>query len=127
VQVDYGGGVPPVGEDVRLEALAVLSDSLAWTMPPARWTRIAALVEALAAALAKGDAPAVESATIDLEQLSPRRIPKIGDKDEPIPKALRGTVVHLVHSLGGDPKDASRSRGAKATGKTDTEKESSSQ
>jgi len=76
----------------------------------------------LAAALAAGDAAAVESATIDLEPLSPRRIPKAGDKDGPVPKALRDTVVHLVHSLGSNPKEAGQGKDARTAGKANTEK-----
>lgn len=99
-----GGGVDG---PTRAEAREILRDLLEWELPEHAWARPAEAVEAMAAALAAGDADRLGAATAALEQLSPHRVERVRDPAEmPPPEKVRDRVVFLVHSLGNDADDA---------------------
>ncbi|WP_405945555.1 hypothetical protein OG588_00770 [Streptomyces prunicolor] len=83
-----------------------------WRLPPQIWVEIAALLEELATAVARGDAAEVNALTGELEVLSGSRVSRItgtgggtasGDDERvPLPEDKRERVVALVHALDPD-------------------------
>ncbi|MBO3747407.1 hypothetical protein J5X84_15120 [Streptosporangiaceae bacterium NEAU-GS5] len=95
---------------LRDEAVATLRQATAWRLPPARWDKAAAILEALSIALGAGDAAEFQSAIIELELAGPTRITRIGaapEDLEPIPPPMHERLNHLIHQLtdGGEEKD----------------------
>ncbi|HET9258196.1 MAG TPA: CATRA system-associated protein [Pseudonocardiaceae bacterium] len=97
----------------------MLTDVLEWQLVPQRWERVERIVDSLAEALAGGDAVAMREATAELELAGPVRATRIGTTPlVPVPEQVRDRANHLVHSLGGtprqppgDPADSSGKRG----------------
>ncbi|MDG9708552.1 CATRA system-associated protein [Streptomyces sp. DH10] len=80
-----------------------------WRLPPQGWEEIAELLDELLAAVAAGDAAALDALTGELEELSGSRVGRIdnaqdgtspeGDGNVPLPESYRERVVALVHAL----------------------------
>ncbi|MFF5140585.1 CATRA system-associated protein [Streptomyces sp. NPDC013157] len=97
-------GRQTIDDETRTDVLEILGDLLEWRLPPHRWDRVQALVDALAEALAAGDGDGVRDVTAELELSGPVRITRIGaDPVLPAPPHTRDQANHLVHSLGGPP------------------------
>ena len=89
--------------EIHSEALEILGSVLTWHMPRQQWTYAGQAVDALTAAVAAGDLPAVVAAIADLELLGPVRLVRIGesDEDEPQtpPEPVRDRINRLIHDL----------------------------
>jgi hypothetical protein len=86
--------------EAMTDAVDVLRVARAWELAPARWALVEAIVEAIAAALTRGDLEALRNATADLELAAPVRITRIGTTPTvPAPELVRERTNHLVHSL----------------------------
>ncbi len=102
------GDTHPLDDDVRADALDVLTDALQWRLTEARWAAIRTVVDALAAAVHTGDAEAVRTAVADLELLGPVRAVPIGREPVvPPPDPVRDEINELVGVLDDDPEQPS--------------------
>jgi hypothetical protein len=102
--VDQLPGSGPFDDETKADALDVLNDLLEWQLAAQRWERVERIVDALAEALAAGDADALREATAELEVAGPVRITRIGATPQiPAPERVRDVANHLVHVLGGAP------------------------
>jgi hypothetical protein len=94
--------------EARADALDVLNDLLEWQLAPQRWERVEQIVDSIVEALAAGDVDALREATAELELAGPVRITRIGSTPLlPAPEQVRDRANHLVHSLGGAPREPS--------------------
>jgi hypothetical protein len=91
---------PSDTEDVRAQALEVLSDTFSWKLAEERWPEIGRVLVTMAAAVETGDMAALDAATARLELAGPLRIIPIGATAGPPPQA-RDLLTKLVHALGG--------------------------
>jgi hypothetical protein len=97
---------------IRGDALQVLEYILKLELAPARWERLAGLIEIAIDAEAAGDTDGLRQATIELELAGPVRVIRIGDAPAvPPPPRVRERVNYLVHEL--------RTAGAAAEGEDD--------
>jgi CATRA-associated small protein len=88
-------------DDLRSDVLDIISDTVQWRLPEARWAEIEELVKALHEALHAGDLQAVEQALGALELAAPLRITPIGgEPTRPAPLRLRNLAQQVVHDLG---------------------------
>jgi hypothetical protein len=98
----FDGPVPGVDvAEAESAALEVLADVLEWQLPVPRWERVAELVQSIDEAVRGGDLVALESATIDLELLSPVRVTRIGSTQDRVeaPPEVRVRVNRLQHTF----------------------------
>jgi hypothetical protein len=85
---------------IRADALEVLEYILKLELTPARWERLAGLIEAAIDAEAAGDTHGLRQATVELELAGPVRVIRIGDTPAvPPPPKVRERVNYLVHEL----------------------------
>ncbi len=95
-------------DEVRADALDVLTDALQWRLTEARWAAFRTAVGTLAAALRAGDGEAVRAAVAELELLGPVRATPIGREPVvPAPEPVREEINELVHALDDDPEPSS--------------------
>jgi hypothetical protein len=90
-----------VDEELREDALDVLRDALTWRLEPARWAVVAQRVDALAVAVAAGDAEAVRAAVDDLERAGPVRAGGVGEPPVEVPSPVRAGLTELIRTLDG--------------------------
>jgi hypothetical protein len=88
-------------EELRQDALDVLRDVTRWTLSDSRWTSVADVVGALAAALAARDWTSLRAAVYDLELAGPVRATRIGTTTilVPAPEPVREEINELIHAL----------------------------
>jgi hypothetical protein len=97
-------------EDARSEALDVLLGALRWQLTDDRWQKMQPVLDEMKSALEAADAPALMTATAQMELFGPVRISRIGATGPvPPPISVRDGVNLLVHELEGtarqeDPK-----------------------
>ena len=97
------GDTHALDDEVRTDALDVLTDALQWRLTAARWVAIRTAVDALAAAVRAGDTEAVRTAVADLELLGPVRAVPIGREPVvPPPDPVRDEINELVGVLDDD-------------------------
>lgn len=95
-------------DEVRTDALDVLTDALQWRMTEPRWAAIRVAVDALAAAVRTGDTEAAQAAVADLELLGPVRATPIGHEPlVPAPDPVRDEINELVRAMDDDPEQPS--------------------
>lgn len=90
--------------DVGLLAADVLSEVEYWVLEPDRWPAVADVVEAVRAAVARGDAHDVAVQTRRLARLSPQRqeasaVPRPGTAPVPPPPPIRRASSELAHQI----------------------------
>jgi hypothetical protein len=90
-----------LGDELRADALDVLRDALEWRMSSARWTAVAAGIEALSTAVRSGDVARSQAAVYELELCGPVRASGFGDPPVPAPEPVREEINELVHTLDG--------------------------
>ena len=101
---DTDGRAPVLDDQVRADALDVLTDALQWRLGEARWAAIDAAVAELAAAVRAGDVEAAVAAVAELELLGPVRAVPIGrDPIVPAPEPVREEINELVLALDVEP------------------------
>lgn len=94
-------GVPAVPEDLRSDVLDILSDTVRWRLPAARWEGVEKLVQALYDAVREGDLEKLEATLGDLELAAPLRITPIGgEQTTQATSKLRNIADRVVHDLG---------------------------
>ncbi|MDX3191246.1 hypothetical protein PV458_22790 [Streptomyces sp. MN03-5084-2B] len=94
-------GVPTVPEDLRSDVLDILSDTVQWRLPAARWEGVEKLVQALHDAVREGDLEKLEATLGDLEMAAPLRItPMGGEQTTQATSKLRNLADRVVHDLG---------------------------
>ena len=102
------GDIHALDDDVRADALDVLTDALQWRLTEPRWSAVRTAVDALAAAVRAGDAVAVRAAVADLELLGPVRATPIGREPiVPPPDGVLDEINELVGAMDGDPEQPS--------------------
>jgi hypothetical protein len=112
-----------VDDEIRSFALSLLGQLTRWQRPPGAWEEIAGALDAVAAAVDRGDGEAADLALAELELQGPYMLtPALSTtpgsdpsasqdadgvprppKAVPIPLALRERVNTLVHRLGPGP------------------------
>jgi hypothetical protein len=70
--LDAEGG--PIGHEDATEALSILREIIEWSLAPARWSEVARVVTALAAAVSADDGAALRDQVAMLELLGPVRV-----------------------------------------------------
>jgi hypothetical protein len=118
--------VTPVDDEIRTFALSLLAQVAEWERPPGAWEEISGVLEAVAAAVDRGDDEAADGALAELELQGPYMLTPaystpqdpdstasqnadspdgvvVAPKPVPIPLALRERVNTLVHRLGPTP------------------------
>ncbi|MFF0204858.1 CATRA system-associated protein [Streptomyces sp. NPDC005017] len=100
---------PETAEAARL-ALGLMLEE--WRLPRRSWeVEVADLLDRLSAAVSAGDAAALDTLTVELDELSDSRVARIeGPQDAPppqdakvpLPEPYRERVVALVHALDPD-------------------------
>jgi hypothetical protein len=94
-------GASAVPDDLRSDALDILSDALQWRLPAARWESVEKVAQALRDAVRAGDLEELEAALGDLELAAPLRItPLGGEETTPATPGLRNIARDVVHDLG---------------------------
>ena len=102
------GDTHALDDEVRSDALDVLTDALQWRMTEPRWAAIRAAVDALATAVRAGDVEAARPAVADLELLGPVRATPIGHEPlVPAPDPVRDEINELVRAMDDDPEQPS--------------------
>jgi len=88
-------------EELRQDALDVLQDVTRWNLPDTRWTSVADIVDALAAARDARNWAALRAAVYDLELAGPVRATRIGTDPVlvPAPDPVREEINELIHAL----------------------------
>jgi hypothetical protein len=90
---------------IRDDALSVLRDALEWSLTPAEWSGVAAILSRLGADagaldLAEpGQRKAVEDATVWLELAGPRRIEAVDHATESVPPDVHERLNMLIEEL----------------------------
>jgi CATRA-Associated Small Protein len=106
-------------QEIRADALDVVTDALQWRLAEERWQKIEDILTAMDGALENGDANAIAATTADLELAGPLRIILIGPAAGPTPVA-RDLLNKMVHSLGGvtvqEPEDPAQEPGDAGAG-----------
>lgn len=92
---------PESPADLRSDVLDILSDTVQWRLPAARWEGVEKLVQALHDAARQGDLAKLEATLGDLELAAPLRITPIGgEQTVQATSKLRNLADRVVHDLG---------------------------
>jgi hypothetical protein len=88
-----------VTDDIRDDALSLLSDALVWRLPVDRWQAVDQVLGRLTTALAGGHEVIVE-VLHDLEVAGADRVVPLEEAEKlPAPQPVRERISRLVHTL----------------------------
>jgi CATRA-Associated Small Protein len=82
----------------------VVSDSLSWRLPEARWARVMEILQLMDEAISAGDPVALDNGTVELELAGPVRITRIGTTQQvPPPPTVLERLTRTARVLAGGP------------------------
>ena len=100
------GQQPPLDAELRRDALDVLRDATAWTLPDTRWSSITDIVRTLSGAWRAGDRALLRESVYELELAGPVRATPIGTRTllvaapEPVREEINELILVLDDEVG---------------------------